>query len=207
MVTPFRDAGPPAPLKCPRCKKRELPAVDVAACPARCGTWVSTFAASEVLTEIDRRPDPMTRWWRMREPCPVCGEKMLLYGDDPALLQGCELHGYFIDADTIAKTGLARGVDLVALERKRDDPSRIDAEREHLLRVEQERAHEAAERERAERELAKRQADREKRLLEQSARDQRAQRIYDLLLLDNRTGLVEYLLALEDRIAALEKQR
>jgi hypothetical protein len=125
---------PPAELPCPRCKKKNLPALDVTTCACG-GVWVSAFAASEVLTAVDRKPDPVTRWWKVREPCPACGEQMLLFGNDPGLLQGCAVHGYFVDGDTVAHTGLARGVDLEALERKRQDPQRVEAEREEGERV------------------------------------------------------------------------
>jgi hypothetical protein len=177
-----------------------LPPLDVAACPKGCGTWVSMFAASEVLTETDRRPDPITRWWRMREPCPECGDKMVLCGDDPVLLQGCEIHGYFIDADTIAKTGLARGVDHAALETKRDDPDRVDAERERLWQLEQ--AHEEQRRADA---IKRANADAEHAKLVAANRHRaRIDQVHDWMVAGDHRALAAYILALEDRIAALE---
>lgn len=139
---------PRVELFCPRCKKRKLPPVDVAACA--CGTWVTAFVADIVLTDRDRRPDPITRWWRVLEPCPMCKDKMTLHGDEPGLLLGCAGHGYWVDADAIAHTGLARPIDLAALERKRSDADEITADRENRERVEQQRAHDKAARERAE---------------------------------------------------------
>ncbi len=140
---------PPATeLSCPRCKKKKLPPVDVAACT--CGTWVTTFVADVVLTERDRTPNRGTRWWRVLEPCPVCKDKMKLHGQEPGLLLGCEGHGYWIDADTIAHTGLARPIDQAVLERKREDASAIETDRENRERAEHQRAQDKAERERAE---------------------------------------------------------
>ena len=140
---------PPAvDLLCPRCKKRKLPPVEIAAC--ECGTWVTTFVADVVLTERDRTPDPVTRWWRVLEPCPICDERMQLHGDEPGLLLGCTGHGFWIDADTIAHTGLARPVDQVALERNRNDDAAIAADRERRERAELHRAELKAARHRAE---------------------------------------------------------
>src|SRR5580765_5602136 len=122
MVSPYRAGESPKAPTCPRCKK-PLPPTDIAECPKGCGTWVAAFAATIALTEADRKPDPMTRWWRLREACPLCGDQMALCGDEPVLLQGCALHGYFVDADTIEHTGLAHKHDSAAL----DDPARIAA--------------------------------------------------------------------------------
>lgn len=203
MATPYREGAPPQPLKCPRCKKRELPPLEVAACPGGCGTWVSVFAAPEVLTEVDRRRDPVTRWWRMREPCPMCSEKMALCGDDPALLQGCELHGYFVDADTIAKTGLARGVDLTALAAKLD-PDRLAAERERLLRLEQQRAKDAADQQRKEADVARRVVAVDDRTVDPTSHAGRVHHLVQIMIDNHPRMLAEYIVALEDRIAALE---
>ena len=135
-------------LSCPRCKKNKLPPVDVAAC--LCGTWVTSFAADVVLTERDRKPNPVTRWWRVLESCPMCKDKMKLHGDEPGLLLGCAGHGFWIDADTIAHTGLSRPVDVAALERKREDAAAVEADRENREHAERQRAQNKAERERAE---------------------------------------------------------
>lgn len=135
------ESAPPA---CPRCKKA-LPPLDVATCgTGTCGTWVSAFAAPVVLTDTDRKPDPVTRWWRVRAPCPICSDKMLLHGSEPGLLIGCAGHGYWIDADTVAHTGLARGVDQAALDKLRDDSSAVDAAREQAERALLDRAKDKA---------------------------------------------------------------
>ena len=140
-------------LSCPRCKKK-LPALDVATC--KCGgVWVTAFAATEVLSPEERQPDPVTRWWRVREPCPSCGDKMVLRGQEPGLFQGCDLHGYFIDADIVEHTTLARGIDYEALDRKRQDERRMTEEREARERLASRRARERAEIERREAELAR----------------------------------------------------
>lgn len=149
-MSPYRG-GELAELPCPRCKKTKLPPLDVAPCSKCGGMWVTAFAATEVLEDL--RPDPVTRWWRVREPCPDCGDKMTLYGAEPGLFQGCELHGYFIDADTVEHTKLGRGIDHAALERKRADRVRVDAEREDREKKASLRAAERAEIERRQAEL------------------------------------------------------
>ena len=142
-------------LSCPRCRKRKLPALDVATCGGCAGVWVSAFAASEVLAPEELRPDPVTRWWRVREPCPSCGEKMVLRGIEPGLFQGCDLHGYFVDGDVVEHTRIAKGIDYEALDRKRHDDRRVQAERDHREREAVRRARERAEIERREAELAR----------------------------------------------------
>ncbi|MGE0547992.1 MAG: hypothetical protein AB7O24_28705 [Kofleriaceae bacterium] len=139
MTSPYRSAHNPEEIDCPRCRKRRLPPTDVASCELGCGTWVSAFASTIVLTEVDRRSQGVTKWWRVREACPLCKEQMTLRGEQPGLLQGCDLHGFWIDADTIAHTGLANGVDQQALDRLRNDPQRIEAEREARERAALER--------------------------------------------------------------------
>lgn len=151
-MSPYRG-GELVELPCPRCKKTKVPPLDVAPCPSCGGTWVTAFAASEVFAADEIRFDPVTRWWRVREPCPACGDQMVLCGKDPGLFQGCELHGYFIDADAVAHTKLGKGIDHTALERKRADTDRVDAEREARERKASERASERAEIERRESDL------------------------------------------------------
>ena len=141
------------PLKCPRCSK-QLPPVDVAAC--KCGTWLSAFAATEFLRPQEAVHDPVTRWWKVRAPCPICGEKMTLRGDDPGFFQGCDGHGFWIDADAIEHTGLARGVDLARLEHKRSDDKHVAAAAAERERAELARAREREAKHRAEAEVAKR---------------------------------------------------
>ncbi len=144
-MSPYR-AGVAAELSCPRCSK-PLPPLDVAACG--CGTWLTAFAARHLLTDDERRADRITRWWRVRAPCPMCGEQMLLRGIKPGLFQGCDGHGYWIDADTVELTSLAGGIDLEALERKREDPAALEAVREERERAELARAAEREQKERA----------------------------------------------------------
>jgi hypothetical protein len=202
MVSPYRAGEPPKAPTCARCKKA-LPPTDVAQCPKGCGTWVSQFASTEVLTDADRKPDPVTRWWRVREPCPLCSEKMTLRGQDPGLLQGCDQHGFFIDADTIQHTGLARGVDIAALERKRADSGRVEAERDALA--------EAAENDRRQRlELERKEAlIRDKVVAMNDADATTYDRRINLIKL-GAGGLsmtvVNYILDLEDRVARLERR-
>lgn len=80
----------------------------------------------------------------------MCKDTMRLHGEEPGLLLGCAGHGFWIDADTIVHTGLARPVDQAAIERKRDDAAALTAERESRERAEQQRAQDKAVRERAE---------------------------------------------------------
>jgi hypothetical protein len=103
-----------------------------------------------VLTAEERRADPVTRWWRVRAPCPICGDQMILRGTEPGLFQGCDGHGFWIDADAIQHTSLVNGADEAALDRKRDTDETYGAER---------RAREHAARERAIREAAEARAD------------------------------------------------
>jgi hypothetical protein len=142
-------------LSCPRCRKQKLPALDVATCAGCNGVWVSAFAATEVLSAEELRPDPVTRWWRVREPCPSCGEKMVLRGIEPGLFQGCDLHGYFVDGDAVEHTRLAKGIDYEALDRKRQDDRRVQAERDAREREATRRAKDRAEIERREAALAR----------------------------------------------------
>lgn len=151
-MSPYRG-GELDELPCPRCKKK-LPPLDVARCVCG-GVWVTAFAASEVLAPEELRADPVTRWWRVREPCPSCGEKMVLRGREPGLFQGCDLHGFFIDSDIVEHTQLARGIDHAALDRKRQDHRRVEQEREAREREATRRARERAEIERREAELAR----------------------------------------------------
>jgi hypothetical protein len=146
-------SGPPAELPCPRCNKA-LPALDIAACSQGCGTWVSRFAASVAFREGETVENKLTRWWRVRAPCPECGDKMTLRGDDPALLQGCDVHGYFVDADVVAHTGLARGDFDAALAKKREDTAVVEAEQEEAERLAVEKAREREARERTDPRIA-----------------------------------------------------
>lgn len=115
-----------------------------------CGTWVSMFAATSVLRVEEMVPDRATRWWRVRAPCPECTEQMTLRGRDPGLFQGCDVHGFWIDADAIEHTGLVRGVDRQALARKRENEDALAAERKLLHSIEQARAQKKAQKQRTE---------------------------------------------------------
>ena len=128
-MSPFRDV---VVVSCPRCTK-PLVGFDVATCG--CGTWVSSFAAPAVLAKHEVRPNVLTKWWRKREPCPLCEEQMLLRGDEPGLFQGCDIHGFWIDADTVEHTGLARGIDHESIQRRRDDPTIVELHRETIDRL------------------------------------------------------------------------
>ncbi|HEX3758232.1 MAG TPA: hypothetical protein VHW23_05980, partial [Kofleriaceae bacterium] len=126
-------------LRCPRCHGG-LPALDIAHCARACGVWVSAFAATEVLSEDERRADRLTRWWRMRAPCPLCDEQMTLRGLGDHRFQGCDGHGYWLDADVVPFTGLARGVDEARLEAKRQDEARLQREQHERVEAERKRA-------------------------------------------------------------------
>jgi hypothetical protein len=140
MSTPFRETSGTQELKCPRCKKQTLPALDIAPCPKGCGTLVSAFAATEIFSSKELRVDAATRWWRRREPCPLCNEAMMLRGVDPGYFQGCEGHVFWIDADTIAHTSLAQGVDVAKLQAKHDSSAAIEKAQQLRANAEADRA-------------------------------------------------------------------
>jgi hypothetical protein len=204
MVSPYRAGQPPKNLDCPRCAK-PLPPTDVAACLHGCGTWISQFAATELLDETDMRLDPVTRWWRVRSPCPICREQMQLYGDDPGLLQGCAQHGFFIDADTIEHTGLAKGIDVAAIERKRADVERVQAERERLAEVAERRRQLELQKERAESELRKKLEAMNAEDRAKHAAAQRQAQVARLMSAGATAALADYILELEERIHTLER--
>jgi hypothetical protein len=139
MTTTFRDTGLVQELKCPRCKKQTLPALDIAPCPKGCGTLVSAFAATEIFSGKELRVDAATRWWRRREPCPLCNEAMMLRGVDPGYFQGCEGHVFWVDADTIAHTSLAQGVDVAKLQAKHDSSAAVEQAQQLRVTAEAER--------------------------------------------------------------------
>ena len=201
-------------LSCPRCRKQKLPALDVATCAGCSGVWVSAFAATEVLSPEELRPDPVTRWWRVREPCPSCGDKMVLRGVEPGLFQGCDLHGYFVDGDIVAHTRLAKGIDYEALDRKRHDDRRVQAERDAREREATRRAKLRAEIERREAELARAEIGRDDPPQPYHEEEPPPKPVeYDLedvLRLSVGTRVTELLMkrirALEARVAELEKR-
>lgn len=200
-MSAYRDA-PPGPLACPRCSK-PLPPLEVAACTHACGTWVSALVAGEVLTEVDRRPDPVTRWWRVRAPCPVCTDKMRLFGEDPGLLQGCAIHGYFVDGDTVVHTGLARGVDLTSLAEMIESPA-LNAERARLRALEAEHDRERADQPRQREQAARERAAVDAAAAKQAFTDKLTSALYFPTSPGNAEFLAEQLVALIGRVVELE---
>lgn len=218
----YRHA-PATPIKCPRCGK-QMPATDPTSC--ECGTWLSTLAAGVVLSAAEREANRSTRWWRKREPCPHCSEQMLLRNCEPGLLQGCDVHGFFIDADTMKWTSLANGIDHAAIAAKRESEDAVAADAEARLAAEQ--ARDAAKREKAAREadlaheyerareLAMQRLEAEQLLAEETYKAQReADRIRREALDERRHALLAALAgvspevhaafdALESRVRALE---
>lgn len=146
----YRES-PPIELGCPRCSK-PLPPVDAAHCI--CGLWLTAWAANELLTEDELRIDRATHWWKVRAPCPMCGQKMLLRGTDQAHFLGCDGHGFWIDHETIEHTSIGHGVDHQALARKRADQDGMDAAREEAERAAQDRMAELRDKDLREAELA-----------------------------------------------------
>lgn len=207
-MSPYRG-GEVGELACPRCR-RKLPPLEVATCACG-GIWVSAFAATEVLTPVERRADPVTRWWRVREPCPICGDKMILRGEEPGLFQGCDLHGYFIDADIIDHTSLARGIDHAAIDRKREDEGRVAAEREAREHEALRRARERAEIDRREAELARMTVTTAGTALPPVAEPDPRTTLAGLLAMAlgdrGAQALLRYIRELEERISELERRQ
>jgi len=156
--------------------------MDMATCPAECGTWVNASIASIAFQSDEIAENRITRWWRVREPCPICKEQMLLRGsEDHELFQGCTKHGYWIDVDTVSKTSLGRPGLLARLKKLRDDEeARIAARAQQRadelaekqrMREEQERASEEAQKT-AEREQQRKEA--EKKWKEEEKQRKRA---------------------------------
>jgi hypothetical protein len=75
---------------------------------------------------------------------------MTLRGHAPGLFQGCDGHGFWIDADAVAATGLGRGVDEAALARKHDDEAAVAAAQAQREAAEHARDEERLDRERRE---------------------------------------------------------
>jgi hypothetical protein len=149
MSNPYRSGMGPTEAACPRCE-RALPPLDIARCAKGCGTWVTAFAASEAFAAQEIVENRLTRWWKVRAPCPLCSERMTLRGGEPGLFQGCELHGYWVDEDAIAHTGLAQDDIERRLSAKRADPARIEQERQQREELEEQRARERDARQRSE---------------------------------------------------------
>jgi len=147
----------------------------LASCVSGCGVWVSSEIASDALTGDELRPSRLPTWARVRVGCPVCGTQMTLRGHDMTLFQGCDPHGFWIDAPVVTQTGLGRpavaarlagararaaaiveeekrlerAVHEAALLREREREASRVREREQLLAAEQEYERAAAEREAA----------------------------------------------------------
>lgn len=186
MADPYREGTPPSGLlDCPRCGK-PLPPMDMATCPGECGTWVNASIQDIVFQSDEIAENRTTRWWRVREPCPVCKEQMLLRGsEDHELFQGCSKHGYWVDADTVSQTGLGRP-GLVArlkkirddeeeriaasVKRKADEQERARKEKEEAERLRQEREREAERLREEGRKEAQRKADEKQRKADEKRR-------------------------------------
>lgn len=135
MSNPYREGSTPAGnIDCPRCGK-PLPPLDIAACPDECGTWVSAQVSTVTFDPDEVRENLVTRWWRVRAPCPICAEKMTLRGLDDIHFQGCDQHGFWVDADTISKTGLVRPDLRERIQRVHDDADAQRAELERRARI------------------------------------------------------------------------
>jgi Fe2+ transport system protein B len=74
---------------------------------------------------------------------------------EPGLLQGCDVHGFFIDADTVQHTSIANGIDHDAIAAKLADEDAVAAANEKRLEAEQDRDAEKREKEEAEQRLRK----------------------------------------------------
>jgi hypothetical protein len=115
-----------------------MPPGAIAACGWGCGVWVNHEAARDALLPAELVKSRLTTWFRERVPCPHCAAVMSLRGYDMALFQGCDEHGFWLDAETAGQTGLARPGVAPQVERAREAAK--------AFRVEQERR-EAEERE------------------------------------------------------------
>lgn len=147
MTNPYREGSTPAgELECPRCGK-PLPPLDIAACPDECGTWVSAQASTVTFDPDEVRENLVTRWWRVRAPCPICAEQMTLRGVLDVHFQGCDRHGFWVDADTISQTGLVRPDLRERIKRMHED---VEAQRAEIERRARAKANDQREREREE---------------------------------------------------------
>jgi hypothetical protein len=169
-MDPYRG-GQVIELWCPRCKTTKLPPLDVATCGGCRGVWVTAFASSVVLSASDLRRSHVS-WWRVREHCPLCDERMQTFGD-AAVFQGCEDHGYFIDADVVPQTGLANGIDHTAIEKKRAEWPAIPLDPELVRRAQRASADRKDEREREQ----EREAERRQRHVEELERLDKIEKI------------------------------
>src|SRR5512143_477704 len=131
MAGPYRESQLTT-IDCPRCG-RSLPAATegIGACIAGCGVWVVAETAPELFAADELKPSRLTTWFRERSPCPHCSTQMTLRGHDMALFQGCDEHGFWIDADTVGQTGLGRPATAGRLARARAaaDALKVEVER------------------------------------------------------------------------------
>jgi hypothetical protein len=132
---------------------------------------------------------------------------MTLRGSEPGLFQGCDAHGFWIDTDTVQHTGLARGVDEAALERKRNDRARMEAEHEAIEHAETAAVEQKLQTARKEAEVSERLAESNAKLAE----EQRiAARVSSLTFDGGPTGfrvgggMAKAIVALEHKIEMLE---
>lgn len=188
-----------------------MPPGAIAACTHNCGVWLNAETARELLEPSELVPSRLTTWFRERVPCPHCNKEMTLHGNDMALFQGCEEHGFWVDHETVSQTGLARPASAARVEAARATAREMRAEEERR------KAEEAAARTRAEREAyeqsaearrAREDAEAEARRLE--AQRNRLRMPYIKLIQRMREGdilpLADYMLQLEDTVEKL-KQR
>lgn len=164
---------------------------------------MSAAAAAVVFTPEETVVNDLTRWWRVRAPCPLCSEQMTLRGFGDALFQGCDAHGFFVDQDTVGNTGLARpGL------RDRLTKMREDADRHRAELARREEAERKADEERAaavakEKAAAKARREELKRAQGHEQRAKLVTRINAALATGNGEHIADEILRLEQMINAL----
>src|SRR4051812_26701811 len=107
-----------------------MPPGAIAACTRSCGVWVNAETAQDVLVASELAKSRLTSWFRERVPCPHCSALMSLRGNDMALFQGCDDHGFWIDEETVSQTGLARPASAARVAIARDAAKQMRAEEE-----------------------------------------------------------------------------
>jgi endogenous inhibitor of DNA gyrase (YacG/DUF329 family) len=206
MSDPYRDSGIAASIDCPRCNKR-MPPGALAACSARCGVWVDASIAAEALMADERRPSRLTSWARERVGCPRCGTPMTLRGHDMTLFQGCDDHGFWIDAEIVGQTGLGRHELADRLAAARKQAAAMTAHEERAKQAARDEAAERA-RERDEAMAAAREALEEKARASRREQAERAAAMGPFLkaarqIAHDPEQLAEILVRLDRQVAAL----
>jgi hypothetical protein len=206
MSDPYRDSGIAASIDCPRCNKR-MPPGALAACSARCGVWVDASIAAEALMADERLPSRLTSWARERVGCPSCGTRMTLRGHDMMLFQGCDDHGFWIDAEVVGQTGLGRQVLAARLADARKRAAAVTALEERAKQAARDEAAERA-RERNEAIAAEREALEETARAERREQAERAAAMGPFLTAARQIAhdpeqLAEILVRLDQKVAAL----